>query len=169
MVIVTRITDVVVRDMTPRDLPEVDSIEIDVFPCPWSLSAFWSEIENPLAWTRVATTEEGGVVGYLVARFYGDLWHVMDLAVCASAHRTGVGSRLLDDLLARVAADTRSAADAHVQQGAQDVTLEVRPSNQPAIALYRSRDFEEVGRRRRYYEDTGEDAIIMLRSSVRSR
>lgn len=165
----TTIPDVVLRDMTVGDLPEVGSIEIDAFPCPWSVNAFWGEIENPLAWARVAFDDQGRVVGYLVARFYGDLWHLMDLAVCSSARRYGVGRLLLDDLLARVAADVRPAADGHVAAGTQDVTLEVRPSNEAAIALYRSRDFEDVGRRRRYYEDTGEDAIVMLRSGTRSR
>jgi ribosomal-protein-alanine acetyltransferase len=161
--IVKPIVDVVLRDMTVGDLPEVGSIEIEAFPCPWSLNAFWGEIENPLAWARVATDDEGRVVGYLVARFYGDLWHLMDLAACPSARRHGVGGVLLDDLLAGVAVDARVAADA------RDVTLEVRPSNEAAIALYRSRGFESVGRRPRYYDDNGEDAIIMLRSGTRSR
>ena len=74
----------------------------------------------------------------------------MDLAVRPSARLQGIGRSMIDDLLTVVAATDL------------DVTLEVRPSNKAAIDLYRSCGFEAVGTRRRYYEDNGEDAIVML-------
>lgn len=156
MGLVTPSAEVLLRDMTVADLAQVLSIEIAAFPCPWSLLAFRTEVQNPRGWTRVAADDEGRVVAYLVARFYGDLWHLMDLAVCQSARRRGIGRSMIDDLLAAAAATDL------------DVTLEVRPSNKVAVELYRSSGFEAVGARRRYYEDNGEDAIVMLRAGSKS-
>ncbi|MCJ7795463.1 MAG: ribosomal protein S18-alanine N-acetyltransferase [Thermoleophilia bacterium] len=155
MGLVTLSSEVVLRDMTVADLAQVLSIEIAAFPCPWSLHAFRTEVQNPLAWTRVATDDEGRVVAYLVARFYGDMWHLMDLAVCQSARLRGIGRSMIIDLFAVVAATDL------------DVTLEVRPSNKAAVDLYRGCGFEAVGMRRRYYEDHGEDAIVMLRTGTK--
>ncbi len=143
------LTPIVIRPMNRDDLAAVVRIELEVFPCPWSLASFASEIDNPLGFTRVAVDHEQAVVGYLVARFYGDIWHVMDIAVRPDLARTGVGARLVDDFL-RVSSGT-------------DVTLEVRPTNTAAIALYASRGFIEAGRRRRYYQDNGEDALVLVR------
>lgn len=147
--------EVVLRDMTTADLAQVLSIEIATFPCPWSLNSFRSEVQNPFGWTRVAAADGGRVVAYLVARFYGDMWHLMDLAVCPSARLQGIGRSLIDDLLCVVAATDL------------DVTLEVRPSNKAAVDLYLSCGFESVGVRRRYYEDNGEDAIVMSRAGTK--
>ena len=155
MGLVTPSAEVVLRDMTVADLAQVLSIEIETFPCPWSLHAFRTEVQNPLGWARVAADDEGRVVAYLVARFYGDMWHLMDLAVCLSARLQGIGRSMIDDLFAVVAATDL------------DVTLEVRPSNKAAIDLYRSCGFEAVGTRRRYYEDNGEDAIVMSRAATK--
>lgn len=155
MGLVTPSPKVVLRDMTMADLAQVLSIEIAAFPCPWSLNSFRAEVQNPFGWTRVAANEGGRVVAYLVARFYGDMWHLMDLAVCASARLQGIGRSMIDDLLAVVAATDL------------DLTLEVRPSNKAAIDLYHSCGFEAVGVRRRYYEDNGEDAIVMLRPGTK--
>ena len=156
MGLVTADADVVLRDMTVADLAQVMLIEIETFPTPWSLQAFRSEVQNPAAWTRVAADDEGRVVAYLVARFYGDMWHLMDLAVIPSARRQGIGRSMIDDLLIVVAATDL------------DVTLEVRPSNAAAIALYRTFGFQAVGARRRYYEDNGEDAIVMTRTGTKA-
>jgi len=153
--LVTLSADVVLRDMTVADLAQVLSIEIAVFPCPWSLHAFRAEVLNPLAWTRVAVDAEGRVVAYLVARFYGDMWHLMDLAVSQDFRLQGIGNSMIDDLLTVVAATDL------------DVTLEVRPSNKAAIDLYLRCGFQAVGVRRRYYEDNGEDATIMLRPGTK--
>jgi ribosomal-protein-alanine N-acetyltransferase len=149
-------TDVVLRDMTVADLAQVLLIEIATFPRPWSLQAFRSEVQNPSAWTRVAADDEGRVVAYLVARFYGDMWHLMDLAVIPSARRQGIGRSMIDDLLIVVAATD------------VDVTLEVRPSNAAAIELYRTFGFRAVGARRRYYDDNGEDALVMTRTGTKA-
>jgi [ribosomal protein S18]-alanine N-acetyltransferase len=102
---------------------------------------------------EVAVNGEDRVVGFLVCRLYGDWWHVMDLAVEPPLRGRGVAAGLLDWFLRLVAG-----------QGT-DVTLEVRPANVAAIALYQSRGFALAGVRRRYYVDTGEDAVIMTLSA----
>ncbi|MCZ7662234.1 MAG: ribosomal protein S18-alanine N-acetyltransferase [Thermoleophilia bacterium] len=141
---------IVVREMTRTDLDQVLEIEGASFGVPWTRGMFEAELGYTPGWTRVALDERGVVLGFLVCRFYGDLWHVMDLAVRPQHRRRGVGGRLLDEFLAAV-------SGTHA-----DVLLEVRPSNVEARALYESRGFQEVGRRRAYYPDNSEDALIMI-------
>ena len=140
---------VTLRAMTSGDLPAVHAIELTAFSHPWTLTMFRRELEDPLAWTRVAVAEDARVLGFIVARFYGDMWHLMDLAASVGDRGRGVGGRLLDEFLGVVVGAGSS------------VTLEVRPSNEAAVALYRTRGFREVGRRPGYYPDNGEDAVIM--------
>jgi ribosomal-protein-alanine N-acetyltransferase len=98
-----------------------------------------------------AETVGEGLVGYLLCRLYGDMWHVMNLAVAPGQRRRGTGRLLMQRFLG-LADATRSVS-----------TLEVRPSNRSAVRLYAGLGFEFVGRRRGYYTDTGEDALVMTR------
>jgi ribosomal-protein-alanine acetyltransferase len=92
------------------------------------------------------------VVGYAVAWFAADEAELANLAVAASARGRGVGALLLDAVLAEAA-----------HRGAATVYLEVRESNAAARRLYASRSFAEVGRRRRYYHNPAEDALVLAR------
>ena len=92
----------------------------------------------------------GSLAGYLIASRYADVWHLMNVAVDPPVRRQGLGALLLEDLIARVSP-------------AEPITLEVRPSNGPAISLYRRYGFHAAGLRPGYYRDTGEDALIMWR------
>ena len=92
----------------------------------------------------------GSLAGYLIASRYADVWHLMNVAVDPPLRRQGLAALLLEDLIARVSP-------------AEPITLEVRPSNGPAIALYRRFGFHTAGLRPGYYRDTGEDALIMWR------
>jgi [ribosomal protein S18]-alanine N-acetyltransferase len=148
---VTEHSQLTLRPMLVSDLPRVLEIEAASFHTPWSGAMFEQELGNRLAWVRVAADARGTVIGYMVCRFYGDVWHVMDVAVDPESRRNGVGAALLDDFL--TASSSTSA----------DLTLEVRPGNSAALWLYQSRGFRPVGLRRRYYADTGEDAVIMVR------
>ena len=99
---------------------------------------------------RVALViEEEAVVGFVVARVAGGEWELENIAVAGAARRRGLGTRLLGELLDRARA-----------RGAQAVFLEVRESNQAARALYEKWAFVESGRRRRYYRDPEEDAVV---------
>jgi len=94
------------------------------------------------------------MVGFLVCSRYDTVWHIMNVAVDPDRRRAGVATALLLDLFARLDGP-------HVR-----FTLEVRESNLPAIALYERYGFRSAGRRRRYYQDNGEDAVIMWRTEA---
>lgn len=140
---------VMLREMTEDDLAGVLRVEADCFEAPWTSGMFLGELRNPLSWHRLAVAENGESVGFIVARFYGEVWHIMDLAVRPCSRGAGVGGRLLDELLGHTPRDV-------------PVLLEVREGNAGAIALYRSRGFRDSGRRPHYYADTGEAALLMV-------
>jgi N6-L-threonylcarbamoyladenine synthase len=142
---------VVIRAMAATDLHAVAGIEAVSFTDPWTPEMFAEELRQELAWKAVAQGEDGTVLGYLVGRMYPDVWHLMNLAVAPAARRQGVGRRLLAAFL--------QAAD----RASRDVLLEVRPGNEAALALYASVGFARLGARRRYYPDTGEDALVLAR------
>ncbi|MDQ6816216.1 MAG: ribosomal protein S18-alanine N-acetyltransferase [Actinomycetota bacterium] len=140
-----------IRPLAYSDLPQVISIERRAFPSPWSLAMFVLELSKPSG-VCLAAIQGKSIVGYLVCSRYADVWHLMNLAVDPAARRRGIGSALLSEMLERAGPD-------------EQYTLEVRPSNAPAIALYERFGFSSSGTRRRYYRDTGEDAVIMWRPS----
>lgn len=137
------------RAMTIADLPRVLAIEAVSFRSPWPLESFLYELQAPGAWNGVAVDAEGHVVGYLLCRLVVDVWHVLNVAVARGERGRGVARALMREFLAAAS------------PSGYDVTLEVRPSNTVAIALYESLGFTERGRRRAYYDDTQEDALIM--------
>lgn len=142
--------DLVIRPARVTDLAAVEWIENASFGDPWPRRALEAELhQDALRWPLVAE-REGKVVGYLMAWRVAGEFHILNLAVSPSARRRGAATRLLGRLLADAAA-----------QGVGLLTLEVRPSNSAARAFYRRHGFVDVGRRTRYYRDTGEDAIVM--------
>ncbi|MCW2742374.1 MAG: ribosomal-protein-alanine acetyltransferase [Blastococcus sp.] len=159
------------RRMTADDLPAVMVLEEELFaPDTWTEAMYRDEISH--ADTRYYVVaefhlegedddEEAGptdpvMVGYGGLIAYDDEAHVATLGVTKALQGEGVGSLLLDDLLAE--ADRRSPV----------VLLEVRADNEAAQHLYRKRGFEEIGRRRGYYRPSGADAVVMKRKRVRS-
>ena len=144
-------TPVDIRRLTYADLPQVIAIERRAFPTPWSLAMFVLELSKPSG-ICLAARRDGRMCGYLVCSRYDTVWHVMNVAVDPDARRTGVATALLSALLERVG-DPRA-----------QLTLEVRRSNAGAIALYEGLGFRAAGVRRRYYQDNGEDALIMWRT-----
>ncbi|MDQ6821035.1 MAG: ribosomal protein S18-alanine N-acetyltransferase [Actinomycetota bacterium] len=143
-------SEITVRPLSYSDLPQVSAIERRAFPTPWSLAMFVLELSKPSG-VCLAAMEGKRTVGYLVCSRYADVWHLMNIAVDPAARRRGIGSALLSEMLER--------AGEH-----EHYTLEVRPSNSEAIALYERFGFRTAGTRRRYYRDTGEDAVIMWRT-----
>jgi ribosomal-protein-alanine N-acetyltransferase len=139
-----------IRTLTYPDLPSVMAIERRSFPTAWSLSMFVLELSKPTSICLAATRREQ-LLGYLVCARYAEAYHLMNVAVDPDCRRRGIARALIDELLERTGGDA-------------SVTLEVRVSNAGAIALYESYGFRSVGTRRRYYADTGEDAIIMWRA-----
>lgn len=141
-----------IEAMAQADLESVLAIERVAYRQPWKREHFIHEIEhNPFAFNRVVVVE-GRVVAYACAWFLAGELQLNNLAVHPDWRARGLGGRLLDALL-----DAASAADCDVAR------LEVRPSNHAALALYRSRGFERVGRRVLYYASDGEDAWLLAR------
>jgi ribosomal-protein-alanine N-acetyltransferase len=139
-----------IRRLAYADLPQVIAIERRAFSTPWSLAMFVLELSKPSG-ICLAATRGGRIVGYLVCSRYDTVWHVMNVAVDPRLLRGGIATTLLEHLFA--------AADGPGEQ----YTLEVRPSNVAAIRLYEGFGFEAAGKRRGYYHDNREDALIMWR------
>jgi ribosomal-protein-alanine N-acetyltransferase len=140
-----------IRRLTYPDLPQVIAIERRVFPTPWSLAMFVLEMSKHSGICLAAVYEER-LVGYLICSRYDTVWHVMNIAIDLPHQRRGLASALLADLYGRVG-----------DHGAR-FTLEVRRSNAVAIHLYEREGFRAAGTRRRYYQDNGEDALVMWRT-----
>lgn len=140
-----------VRELAYADLPKVMGIERRAFPTPWSLAMFVLELSKASG-ICLGAVADGRLVGYLICARYDTAWHVMNIAVDPRHRRSGVASALLAELYGRV-------ADPNARY-----TLEVRRSNDVAIHLYEREGFRAAGIRRRYYQDNGEDALVMWRT-----
>lgn len=143
------------RRMRRKDLERVFALEQRIFPTPWTLKSYEFELEhNPASeqWIIEAWMEhdEWQVVAYCVSWFLGDEVHIANLAVAPSFRQQGLGRRLLGHVLIRA-----------TEKGMQSATLEVRAGNRVAQTLYESFGFVEVGRRKRYYSNNREDALLM--------
>lgn len=137
--------------MRHSDLPEVVAIEEATFPVAWTYSNFLYEVEqNPFACNRVVRSAAGKVEAYACAWIVDEEVRINNIAVRAEARRRGYGEGLLRYLMAL----GRSLKCGRA-------TLEVRPSNLPAVTLYTKLGFRVVARRKGYYSDTHEDALVM--------
>jgi ribosomal-protein-alanine N-acetyltransferase len=148
------------REMTLDDLPAVMVLEEELFaPDTWTRAMYRDELsQRDTRHYLVAeddAEDERSIVGYAGLIAYDDEAHVATLGVAAAAQGKGIGSLLLDALLAE--ADRRSPV----------VLLEVRADNEVAQGLYRRRGFAEIGRRRGYYQPSGTDAVVMKREVAR--
>ncbi len=143
--------DVVIRRMTIDDVDAVAAIEAATFPMPWSRRSFEEEMtRNACARYLVAETE-GKIVGFAGVWVVIDEGHITNIAVLREYRGRGIG-RLLTGGLMQYAANL----------GVNYMTLEVRRSNEAAQNLYLSLGFIQVGVRKKYYEDNGEDALFMV-------
>jgi [ribosomal protein S18]-alanine N-acetyltransferase len=139
------------RRMREADLPRVMEIERAAFSHPWSEELVRRELAHEFSTVLLAIGgATGEVQGFAVVWLVHDELHVLNVAVAPEARRHGVARAILD----RVEVQGR-------EQGARVAMLEVRRGNAPAIALYRSRGYREVGVRPRYYAEDGEDALVM--------
>jgi ribosomal-protein-alanine N-acetyltransferase len=142
-----------IRRLSYSDLPQVIAVERRAFPTPWSLAMFVLELSKPSG-VCLAAERDGTVVGHLICSRYDTVWHLMNIAVDPDLRRRGIATALLSALLARIDDGSDSV----------QLTLEVRPTNRSAIALYERFGFRSAGTRPRYYQDNGEDALIMWRT-----
>ncbi|MBW1953122.1 MAG: ribosomal protein S18-alanine N-acetyltransferase, partial [Deltaproteobacteria bacterium] len=146
----TGVIPVAFRPATASDVDAIWAIEQVSFPSPWPRFSFWEELRNPISHVLVAGSppysEE--IWGYVVYWLVADEMHILNLAVHPAYRRQGIARRLLQEALHRARG-----------LGARQAWLEVRPSNQAAQSLYHSLGFKPVATRKRYYHNTGEDAL----------
>jgi [ribosomal protein S18]-alanine N-acetyltransferase len=151
------LSEIVLRGATPADLPEVSTLERACYGDPWPASAFAALPQNAQVYFAVARNAvRGQLSGYVVAWYVMDEGELANLAVAPGDRGRGVGRALLDAML-----------DDAASRGTSQVFLEVRESNLAARKLYATRDFEEIGRRKRYYRSPTEDALILRRTLKR--
>ncbi len=142
-----------VRPAAKSDLPRL--IEIAAHS---ATAAHWSELQyhklfapDPVQnHTALVIEEEGEVAGFIAARQLGTEWEIENIAVTGSARRRGLGTRLLGEFM-----------DLVRSRGGREIFLEVRESNLAARRLYEKWAFLEKGRRKQYYSDPAEDALIL--------
>ena len=139
--------------MNGDHLDEVAELERICFSVPWSRNMLAEELDNLLSAFLVALDDSGRVVGYAGVQVVLDEGYITNVAVRPDCRRQGIAGKLLQVFL-----------DFAQGNKLAFLTLEVRASNYDAIALYGSRGFRSVGRRKNYYEHPKEDAIIMTRN-----
>lgn len=142
------------RRMTKDDADAVAELELKCFAMPWSRADFFREIQNELAEYVVGELDKK-IVAYAGAWVSFEQAEVMHVAVTPELRGQGVGTILFGELIKAVK-----------ERGAKSITLEVRPSNTAAIKLYESFGLHSVGRRKKYYRDNDEDALIMWNTKL---
>ena len=147
--------DITLRRMTLADASAVHAIEAATFAIPWSLQSFEEEMTRNACARYIVAEEDGTVLGYAGAWLILDEGHITNVAVTKSRRGEGIGEALMRALMQYAA-----------NLGVTYMTLEVRRSNETAQSLYRSLGFIQVGVRKKYYEDNGEDALIMWKGKL---
>jgi ribosomal-protein-alanine N-acetyltransferase len=144
-------SDITIVPATAGMLPDIVRLEEACFSAPWTRKMMEAELTgNPFARFRVARDAGGRIVGYHCFWVVFEELRLMNVAVCESMRRRGVARALVTEALRLGQAE-----------GATRAVLEVRASNEAALALYRRLGFVPVGTRRRYYANPEEDAVLM--------
>ena len=143
--------ELLIRRMVSGDVDAVTAIEQATFAMPWSRESFVREMEKNVAARYLVAERNGRVIGYAGAWVILDESHITNIAVAEAERGKGVGRALVEALMRYIS-----------NLGAAYATLEVRVSNLRAQRLYESVGFVRVGKRKRYYEDNGEDAWLMV-------
>ena len=139
-----------IEDAREEMLGQIEEIEKLCFSVPWTLEQLRSQLKDPQHEFIAALDPEGRVLGYVGMMYVLDEGYISNVCTAPEHRRRGVASALIDEMISRAAALELAF-----------LSLEVRASNSPAIALYRGKGFVDVGVRPGYYEKPAEDAIIM--------
>jgi len=142
--------------LSETDIDTVLDIEAVSFPSPWSRASFEGEIaeetSRSLVIKKKQQEEPDRVIAYLFFRLLQDEIYIMNLAVDPASRRCGVATFLIEYSLKQAR-----------KYGAKKAFLDVRASNDSAIKFYKKMGFCEAGRRQRYYLETREDAVVMVK------
>ncbi len=145
-----------VKPMKKEDIKDVIAIEKSAYgEHHWSEESFMSELSNDLAKYYSAYDENGKLIGYCGSWHILEEAHITNIAVLPEYRRKHIGERLL-----------RTVIDNCYKDMVKYITLEVRVSNKPAIALYEKYGFKSLGTRKGYYQDNNEDALIMWTENI---
>ena len=141
----------IIRKIREEDVLQIHEIETEAFARPWSVESILHDVkDNPVARWLVMEDGQGSVLAYAGLWLVIDEGHVLNVAVRSDHRGKGYGKAIVSALI-----------DLAREEGMQLMTLEVRRSNLGAQHLYHSVGFQDVGYRKRYYEDNNEDALIM--------
>lgn len=141
-----------IRRSRPADSPEIATLESEIFSDPWSEGDVSSYICRETAMCFTAT-DESGVVGYIIGTKIPPEGEIYRIAVRSDKRQRGIGYRLLS-----------YALKTELGEGVETVFLEVRSRNIPAIALYKAYGFSECGKRKNYYQNPCDDAVVMVKT-----
>ena len=143
------VEQLIVEQMGSRHLDDVLVIEKQAYSTPWSSNSFKNEIYNPYS-IALAAVLDGKVVGYILANYRFHEGHILNVTVHPEHTRKGIGTHLMKLVLEMLR-----------QRRCTVAYLEVRASNQDARRIYEKLGFHEAGRRKAYYIDPFEDAVLM--------
>lgn len=143
-------SEIIVKKAELLDVPQIAEIERASIPQPWSEAAFTSALANEKAVTLAAFC--GGVLcGFITGVYLLDTADIYSVAVSSEYRQKGVGKRLLEEFFSALPDEVNN------------VCLEVRESNTPAIKLYEKLGFERAGLRKNFYQDPRENAVLMTK------
>jgi ribosomal-protein-alanine N-acetyltransferase len=140
-----------IRTVTSEDIPRILEIEQESFTPPWSVETFLNELDRDDSLFTVAI-QDNEIVGFSITRQMADEAELQNIAVIKTHQRQGIADALVNSVL-----------DWAKKQEIQAIYLEVRESNDSAIALYTKHGFKPIGLRRDYYDQPTENAVIMAR------
>jgi len=140
------------RNMTTGDLDGVLEIERASFAAPWTRGMFTETLSSPVS-TSLVIEEAGRIAGYIIFYHAAQEIHIMNIAVDRDRRGQGIASGMMSRIMALAR-----------KNSIENCFLEVRESNMPARGLYEKLGFMPVGRRKGYYRETGEDALVMCLS-----
>lgn len=146
--------ELVIRAMTKDDVARVHELETVCFITPWSYNSLLGELKNKLAHYAVSELD-GSIIGYCGMWVYFGEAHITNIATAPENRRCGYGKKLLLYMM-RLA----------VEHSARSMSLEVREHNFAAQNMYYALGFEKAGIRKRYYSDTGENALILWNNDI---
>lgn len=138
-----------IREIQEQDIDAVTAIEQEIFSKPWSRKSFQDAIQSEYT-IYLAAEEAAEITGYCGIWLSGETGDLCNMAIVPSCRRRGIGRKLLAE-----------AIRLSTERGAEEIFLEVRESNHPAIALYKNLGFQKIGIRKGYYRVPAEDAVIM--------
>lgn len=144
--------NIIICDATSELVPQIAALEEQCFSLPWTEAQLISQLPDERHEFIAALDENGRVAGYVGMMFVLDEGYISNVAVDSSLRRRGIGDALIAEMNSRAQ-----------KRGLAFVTLEVRESNAPAIALYTKHGYVRVGERKNYYDFPRENAILMTK------